>query len=273
MASWKLDVPTLLLLAEMYAVLVGNVVLYYSAPLHPLAHVAIGAIAIHLAFTIWHEAVHGTVSRSPRFNAAIGVLGMLPYMTPFFFQRAIHLEHHRRLNERRDPNFAYTDGSYLTILFRYPRALLNARELFPSDPRTKAQRLSDTATSALVFAVLVAATAEGRLLDFVILWLAPLVIAKLVMDWYINYLPHRGLPPDDFRGTRITAVEWLTPLVLNHNYHAVHHIWPTVPWHRYREIYRNKIDYLIRHGVPIEHRVTSSEPEPARPHGESARAH
>jgi fatty acid desaturase len=123
-----------------------------------------------------------------------------------------------------------------------------------------------------VVGVLAAALVTGHGIDFLVLWFAPVVVAKLVMDWYINYLPHRGLDPDDFRGTRITAVGWLTPLILNHNYHAVHHIWPTVPWHRYREIYRNKRDYLIRHGVPIEHRVTSSRPESARPDRASARA-
>jgi len=272
MTSRKPDIPTLLLLAAMYALLVGNAVLYYTAPFHPIAHVAIGAIAIHFAFTIWHEAVHGTISRSARLNAAVGVLGMLPYMTPFFFQRCLHLEHHRRLNQPDDPNFVYTDGPYLTIPFRYPRAIVHAREILPTDPRTRRQRVCDTAISALVLTVVVAAYAEGRLLDFVVLWLAPVVTAKLVMDWYINYLPHRGLEPDDFRGTRITAVAWLTPLVLNHNYHAVHHIWPTVPWHRYREIYRNKLDYLIRNGVPIEHRVTASRPEPARRDRETARA-
>ena len=272
MISWKLDVPTLLLLAAMYALLAGNAALYYTAPLHPLAHVAIGALAIHLAFTIWHEAVHGTVSGDPRTNEIVGVLGMLPYMTPFFLQRWLHLEHHRRLNQPDDPNFVYTEGLYLTLPFRYPRLLAHARRLLPSDPRTRRQRLSDTATTALVLGVLVAAVATGRLVDFAVLWFAPVVVAKLVMDWYINYLPHRGLDPDDFRGTRITAVGWLTPLVLNHNYHAVHHIWPTIPWHRYREIYRNKIDHLIRHGVPIEYRVRISRPESARPHGASARA-
>lgn len=272
MTSRRSDVPTLLLLAAMYALLAGNAVLYYTAPLHPLVHVAIGAVAIHLAFTIWHEAVHGTVSAHPLANDAVGVLGMLPYMTPYFFQRWVHLEHHRLLNQTDDPNRVYTDGLFWTLPLRYPRALAHARRLLSADPRSRAQRRSDTATTALVLGVLALALATGHGVAFVVLWLAPVVVAKLVMDWYINYLPHRGLAADDFRGTRITAVGWLTPLVLNHNYHAVHHIWPTVPWHRYREIYHNKRDYLTRHGVPIEHRIRTSWPEPARPHGEDARA-
>ena len=54
------------------------------------------------------------------------------------------------------------------------------------------------------------------------------------------------------------AVAWFTPLVLNHNYHAVHHLWPTVPWYQYRKIYEKKLEYLKQHGVPIERRVFGS---------------
>ena len=46
-----------------------------------------------------------------------------------------------------------------------------------------------------------------------------------------------------------------TPLVLGHNYHAIHHLWPNLPWHRYRGVFRERLDWLERHGVPIEHRV------------------
>jgi fatty acid desaturase len=50
-------------------------------------------------------------------------------------------------------------------------------------------------------------------------------------------------------------VGWFTPLVLGHNYHAVHHVWPPVPWHQYRAVYRRKLDYLTKNGVVIERRV------------------
>jgi fatty acid desaturase len=40
-----------------------------------------------------------------------------------------------------------------------------------------------------------------------------------------------------------------------HNYHAIHHLWPTIPWHRYRAVFRRKLGYLQEHRVPIEHGV------------------
>jgi fatty acid desaturase len=272
MATRRHDVPTLLLLLAMYALLGGNVALHALSPLHPVVHVAIGAAAIHLAFTIWHEAVHGTASRQRRVNDAIGVLGMLPYMTPYFMQRWVHLEHHHKLNQADDPNHVYTDGPLLTLPLRYPRALGYARKLLSSDPRTRGERLSDLGTTALVGAAYVAALVTGHLADILFLWFLPVVVAKLVMDWYINYLPHRGLPPDRFLGTRIIDIGWFTPLVLSHNYHAVHHLWPTVPWHRYRHVYRKKLEYLRSHGVPVSQSLLPGRPEPARLEREGASA-
>jgi fatty acid desaturase len=272
MKSRKPDLPTLLLLGGMYAVFVGNVVLYYVARQNLLLHTALGAVAVHFAFTVWHEAVHATVSKSARVNDVVGVLGMLPYMTPYFIQRWVHLEHHRKLNQVDDPNSIYTDGPFLTLPFRYPRALGYAKKLLTTDPRTAGERLSDTLSTIFVGGVFVAALVTGHVLDWLVLWFAPVVVAKLVMDWYINYLPHRGLPPDRYLGTRVIDVAWFTPLVLCHNYHAVHHLWPTVPWHRYRQVYKKKYEHLVSHGVPIEHRITSDSAEPLRSHRSDARA-
>jgi fatty acid desaturase len=258
MATRRLDIPTLLLLLLMYAILGGNVALHALHPLHPVVHVLIGAVGIHIAFTVWHEAVHGTVSSEPRVNDVVGVLGMFPYMTPYFMQRWVHLEHHTKLNEKDDPNSIYTDGTFLTLPFRYFRALGYAKELLKSDPRTNGQRWSDRISTLLVAGIFVVAALTSHFVDALVLWFLPVVVGKLVMDWYINYLPHRGLPPDRHKGTRIIDVRWFALVIFNHNYHAVHHMWPTVPWHGYRKLYVKKLDYLKSHDVPIERRIFGS---------------
>ena len=55
--------------------------------------------------------------------------------------------------------------------------------------------------------------------------------------------------------TRVVDVGWLTPLVLGHNYHAIHHLWPNLPWHRYRPTFREKQASLRERGVPVETRL------------------
>jgi fatty acid desaturase len=259
------DWLTLGLLLAMYLVLVGNFVACRLAPLPLALHVAIAAAAIHLAFTVWHEAVHRNVSQRLWVNHVVGVLGMFPYMTPYFMQRWIHLEHHARLNEREDPNFVYIDGPFWKIPLRYPRALGYARKLLATDPRRRGERVSDGLSVAAVAALFGVAGWFGVLREAIWLWLVPVVIAKLVMDWYINYLPHVGLPPHRFRGTRIVDLPWLTPLVLGHNYHAIHHLWPTIPWHGYRAVFREKQGYLREHGVPIERGIFGIGPRPIAP--------
>lgn len=257
------DLPTIALLALMYLLFFGNFAVYEIAPLPLPIHFAVSVLAIHLSFTIWHEAAHGSVSPRAWVNRVVGVLGMFPYMTPFFTQRHVHLEHHRHMNAPGDPNVIYTDGSFSTILFRYPRALAYAREILRNDPRSPGCRLSDALSLTVLAGIFAAGFWVGLGFELVVLWLLPLAVAKLLMDWYINYVPHVGLPPDRFKGTRILDVPWLTPLVLCHNYHAVHHLWPHVPWHRYTATYRDKLDYLLEHGVPIQHRIHVPRAVPA----------
>jgi beta-carotene hydroxylase len=252
----KVDQHTLLLLLAQWMLFVGNFAVYFSNPLPLWVHILIGVLAIHFSFTIWHEAAHGTVCNRRWLNNLAGVLGMFPYTTPFFMQRHVHLDHHKYLNvPGHDPNQIYADGPLWQLPLRYVRAIGYARRLLNEDPRTGWMRLSDNASTLAVILIFGLGLYRGVFLDLVLIWLVPLVIAKLLMDWYVNYLPHTGLPADRFLGTRIIDVRWLTPLLLAHNYHAIHHLWPTLPWHRYIERYHARHDYLVDNGVPIETRL------------------
>jgi fatty acid desaturase len=257
----KTDWATLALLASMYVVLIGNVALYLLAPLPLLVHIAISTIAIHFAFTVWHEAVHYNISRHRFLNDAAGILGVFPYMAPFYVEKWFHLQHHALLNQRSDPNYIYTDGPFWTLPLRYPRVLQYARARMVDDPRSPGQHLADRVAVVAVLCLYALAWWLGVFWGLFALWFVPVVIGKIVMDWYINYLPHVGLPAHRFRGTRIIDAAWLTVALLGHNYHAIHHLWPSIPWHRYRATFVRKRDYLREHGVPIEPRLTFARPD------------
>lgn len=258
----KTDLRTLALLICMYALLVGNHIMYWLHPLSLALHICVSTVAVHLAFTVWHEAVHRNVSRRAWVNNAVGMAGILPYMFPYFMQRWVHLQHHARLNEPDDPNRLYVDGPFWQIPLRYARAIPFLRKL-SDDPRTRAEKVADALLPCTVLALYALAWRGGVFGDLLLLWFIPVVLAKIIMDWYINYLPHAGLPADRFRGTRIVVVPWLTPLVLGHNYHAIHHLWPPIPWHRYRAVFNDKLDYLRKNGVPIEYSVIRDRTRPA----------
>ncbi len=185
-------------------------------------------------------------------------------------QKWIHLQHHARLNEQDDPNVIYTDGPFWTIPLRYPRALRYAGKVMRQDPRSKTEKMADTLSLCTVAGVYAIAWWQGVLLDVLLLWLLPFALAKLIMDWYINYLPHVGLPAHRFWGTRVVTAPWLTPLILCHNYHAVHHLWPSIRWHRYPTIFAQKLAYLRERGVPIEQSVLGKRTQPGSVDGQTS---
>ena len=262
----KLDHRTLGLLYLQWILFGGNFVLYWLTPLPVWIHVTIAVTAIHLAFTIWHEAAHGTISTRRWLNDAAGVLGMFPYMTPYFMQRFVQLDHHKYLNEPdKDPNQIYAAGPFWQLPFRYVRAIAYAKKMLLTDPRSRGMRISDITILAGIGLIFIISIWQHFFVDLFWLWLLPLAIAKVIMDWYVNFLPHTGLPPDRFLGTRIIDVRFLTPWVLCHNYHAVHHLWPTIPWHSYIARYRARFEYLVEHRVPIETRFWGGRTYPALP--------
>jgi len=268
--SRSIDWPTIGLALAMYATLLGNFALYWSAPLSVWIHVLVSVAAIHLSFTIWHESVHRNVSTTRWLNDLVGVFGVFPYMAPYFLERWLHLKHHSRLNQPDDPNGIYTAGPFWQLPIRYLRILAFYRERAHEDPRSREEKIADTLPPILLVSLYALAWWQGVLLDVVLLWLLPVVIAKVIMDWYINYAPHVGLPPDRFKGTRVLDLPWLTPLLLCHNYHAIHHLWPGLPWHRYPPVFREKLAYLRENEVPIETRIVGFRSQPQPPPGESA---
>lgn len=259
----QIDLTTILLLMIQWLVFLGNIGLYLSHSGPTLLHIVVGIIPIHLAFTIWHEAAHGNISKDRRINNVVGVLGMFPYMTPYFLQRYVHLDHHKHLNqEGLDPNLIYADGPFWQLPFRYIRAVKYARQKLAADPRNPGMRRSDTVGLAALAGVWLLALWTGHFVQLLLVWFVPLVIGKIIMDWYINYLPHVGLAPHRFLGTRIVHVRWLTPLVLQHNYHAIHHLWPSIPWHQYLRTFHHRLEYLTDHEVPIETRLVGGRTYP-----------
>ena len=166
------------------------------------------------------------------------------------------------LNKPNDPNYLYTDGPFWQLPLRYPRILAYARKHVRGIPRTGRQKLADSLLLASVLAIYAVAAWWGAFWDLVLLWFVPFVLSKILMDWYINYLPHVGLPAHRFWGTRVVTAPWLTPLILCHNYHAVHHLWPSIRWHRYPAIFTQKLAYLRERRVPIEQSVLGKRTQP-----------
>jgi ring-1,2-phenylacetyl-CoA epoxidase subunit PaaE len=133
------------------------------------------------------------------------------------------------------------DVPYLTFLVR------NVRR------RPRAEVLETSFLMVTTVAVIVTCALTGHLWTLAVLYLIPERVAMFVLAWWFDWLPHHDLEDTQqenrYRATRNrVGSEWiLTPLLLSQNYHLVHHLHPSIPFHRYVAAWRrNEEAYLER---------------------------
>lgn len=252
------ELPTLALLVGAATAFAGSTVLAVTATWWWPISVAVNAVCAFLLFTVSHDAAHNAVSTNGRVTTWMGRVATVFFAPQAGFRtwRFIHMQHHRFTNEDdgRDPD-AWTHTG--------PRALLPLRwatvdlwyvafYLRHVRDRPRAERVETFAQWALVAAVVVACAVTGNLLWFLALYLLPQRLAVTFLAWSFDYLPHAGLErhtasTDRFRATRnrVGGERVLGPLLLNQNYHLVHHLHPVIPFHRYLQVWRRReAEYL-----------------------------
>lgn len=212
----------------------------------------IGICLYNSAFTIWHEAAHFNIFEKRQPNNFIGWLSSIVNIFPAFFrQRHDHLLHHRHLLDIEYDRTVYRARGPIWFLpfrildemktygpYNLSYGLKHSKELF-----------YDRLHYILMLAILVSIVLSQTYMAFLICCLLPRLIILPIHVTYVCYLPHIGLPKDRQRGTRILSVGPLKYLIYFHNYHAVHHLWPNIPWYLYPAFYKKNFVYLKEYGV------------------------
>lgn len=213
----------------------------------------------YLAFTPLHEAVHGNVSGQKSGQGTLDRIVGWPMaallMAPYPAFVAIHLWHHARTNDPdEDPDHWVAGPAWqvplrcLTILPRYEWQFFTR----PSKPM-KAQLPAAAAGLAVLLALAVAAGLGFGWTPVLVLWLLPGVLATGLLAFAFDWLPHH---PHDARGryvdTRVIEggrlLHWL---LLGQDKHAVHHLWPRVPFYRYDAVWRAEAAGMVERGTPV----------------------
>ena len=249
-ATSSVDGPSVALLAAMWAGLAlayeGHRQGWLPAPLAVL----LGLFSMNFAFTVWHEGIHLSLARNGRLNHWIGRLGAFPVLIPYSRLRVHHILHHRYTNDpERDPDHWQTRGAFFTLALRAPAGEREARRIYqredPPAAEIRADRIQLGLSAALVL-VLLLASPWSALFAIVI----PRALLVYLQSLYVNYLPHAWLPADQYASSRLLRVPRpLSWLMLRHDYHALHHAYPAIPWHRYERGYDVLREDLSRRGV------------------------
>jgi fatty acid desaturase len=208
-----------------------------------------------------HEAVHRKLFESLRVNNLVGrYLCAAPVGSPFGAAQARHLVHHRLLGTPEDPDrdlHAGADkesrgglvryfangllGGYAGMILMGPRAPQAAARA--GSPRL--DLLSLVFAQGAIFAALALTTAWWV---YPALWLAPLASLTACCHLVRSFVEHALAGPEaEGHGNRLITIKssWLERALLSPyfmNYHAEHHLLPSVPAPRLRKLQQRLAD-------------------------------
>jgi fatty acid desaturase len=220
--------------------------------------IGLNALAIFVMFTVVHDASHYSISSRRWVNGVFGRAAMLFVSSAMAFPAFgfVHIEHHRHANDDdQDPDTFASHGSWWQLPFRWAAMDLAYVPFYARNlsRRPRAEVAETAGLMLLTVTVIVATLVTGGFWLLAVIYLIPERIAMIFLAWWFDWLPHHALEDTQrdnrYRATRIrVGMEWLlTPLMLSQNYHLVHHLHPSVPFHRYLATWRrNEGAYLER---------------------------
>ncbi len=225
--------------------------------------VVVQGVAIVFLFTPLHESVHRTAFATPWINRAVARLCGFALLVPAEWFRRFHLAHHRYTHDPgRDPELATpaprTLAQYLVHLSGLPVWYGNARTLVRNAlgrcddafVRRGAQRAvrREARWMLAAYAALLAVSLAAGSSALLLAWVIPALLGQPFLRLYL--MAEHGRCPhvaNVFESTRTTFTSRLVrALAWNMPYHAEHHAFPAVPWHRLPELHRLARPHLRR---------------------------
>ena len=208
-------------------------------------------IAQSALFAPIHETMHLTAFANRRANAVVGWLAACPSLLNWHFYTAFHLAHHRFTQDpARDPELTppppkALDGYLMRVLaVNYWRARAKvAADCWRGDlsgyPYIPAAQRGRIIASVRGMCVLLASLALASALLFgwwvpLVFWIVPQAIGQVFLRLYL-LTEHTGCEetPNGLVNTRTTLTNGMLRLAMwNMSYHAEHHLYPSIPFHR-----------------------------------------
>lgn len=240
----------------------------------------VNSVLTYAFYTVHHDANHKAISGRQQgwrwLDTVCGSIAAVPLQLSFKGWSAEHLRHHAYTNDPvRDPDapvagplWAIPIKWLMGIVFGVVGALpygdrivarilagkLPAGQPEPNE-RIKLEHKRLRRYQRICLVVLLASIPLGLFVPVFFLWWLPGRIGVLALVVLFQWLPH--VPYDDtarYRNTRINTFRGSTFLLLQQDRHLIHHLYPSVPWYRYRAVFREVRPLLEAHGATIQGR-------------------
>jgi fatty acid desaturase len=282
-SAWRATLPIAADFAVIALAAGAALATWFSLPVTLLAVVVIGTRQ-HALFVIAHDAAHYLLYDDRRVNDFVGRLCATVQGLSMCTYRVIHRLHHNNLYGELDPDTALHGGyprgrAYLAKKLLKDLAGLTAwktyayflggapalntqtnvalRPLDDTSEKLKAQARSDRNAVVAVHVALLAVFAwSGFLVQYLVLWILPLVtVVQAILR--LRAIAEHGATTDF--SSPLTAARtnlapaWLEWLIFPHqvNYHVEHHLYASVPYYRLPELHREMLGRGLLDGAEV----------------------
>lgn len=269
--------PTVLLAVALLGVEAGVVVLWAVGVVPMAVGFVVNSWVSYAWYTVHHDATHRAISgRNPKLGWVENVCGNIAgfaLQLEFGSYSANHLKHHAHTNSSADPDLIVKGPLWqmpvkwlVATVFMVIGALPGGRRLVDKllakmlpagapapSARERAARVRMRRLTQVGLVLLVATIPLGWFWPaFLLLWL-PSRVGILALMILFQWLPHFPFDRTDrFGATRINRFPGSSWLLLQQDRHLIHHLYPSIPWYRYRAAFRELRPVLEANGATIQ---------------------
>jgi fatty acid desaturase len=251
----KSDLPGLpFLVLHLGGILVLGTLIAIEVPFWPLLMIPQG-ILIAFLFTLLHETIHQTAFRSIWLNEAVARIASFMLALPADWFRYFHFAHHRFTQDpAKDPELAFakpeTPWQYALHVSGLPvwrghvktlalNTMGRCRDEFVP-PKGQGKVRLEARLMLLAYAAVIGLSVYFRTPLLIFAWIIPALIGQPFLRLYL--LAEHGRCPyvtNMLENSRTTLTSIIVRrLAWNMPYHAEHHAYPSVPFHRLPEFHR-----------------------------------
>ena len=252
--------------------LVSCVIIYLACVAHLLTDPAFSWWALagvgfctYAIYTPLHDAVHGAVtgmSLERRWiNEWTGYIAAHFLGISFTAHRRSHLKHHRSANHPiDDPDMVLSAHSALQLMLAWLRGVPKewffalSFEHFTDAEKASVRREYGAIILTRLLLLVLCADLETTLATLLCGQLIGNAVLVTLFAWSVHH-PHTE--QERMKTTTVyqarSGLDTAMTLIWGYqNYHAIHHLYPKVPFFRYRALYRALEPYLLESGVPVK---------------------
>ena len=252
-----LAIPTIALVAGILIAWSWGILGYATGGLPLGISFLMNLVAAHMAFTGLHDASHYSLGKKRWISVVAGELLCVILFANFQIFRQIHQRHHRHTNDdHEDPDAWLGVGPAWQLPLRWLAVDYHyLREFRPSQLKIGGfEKFAMVASAIATILLLSILFHTGNALAIGLLWFLPARISLVAAAYYADYVPHQrphAIPRKKHRFLHTANIRgrWLGLLLMGHNMHLVHHLYPGVPFYRCFKIWRLRRDEWLAAGA------------------------